>query len=270
MKKVKILLLLVLCLVSTFSVVGCGKDENTLVIGATSTPHAEILEYAKPLFEAKGYKLQIEVFSKYQLLNPALSAGDLDANYFQHIPYLNEYNQAENDNLVALNKIHYEPFGLYGNGITDLNSVPANTTIFIPNDGSNLTRALLLLVQEGLIEIDSSKNINTGVSLLDVTNNNGYEIVAIAANTVPAQFKNNNNVLAVINGNYALDANIDINTALAVEDAHGDAANTYGNIIAVRSGFENDPKILALIEVLTSEEVKTFITNKYNGAVLPL
>ena len=270
MTKVKILLLLVLCLVSTFSVVGCGKDENTLVIGATSTPHAEILEYAKPLFEAKGYKLQIEVFSKYQLLNPALSAGDLDANYFQHIPYLNEYNEAENDNLVALNKIHYEPFGLYGNGIPDLNSVPVNTTIFVPNDGSNLTRALLLLVQEGLIEIDSSKNINTGLSLLDVTNNNGFEIVAIAANTVPAQFKNNSNVLAVINGNYALGANIDINTALAVEDAIGDAANTYANIIAVRSGFENDPKILALIEVLTSDEVKTFITNKYNGAVLPM
>ena len=270
MKKIKIIVLLFLCIVSTFSLVGCGRYENTIVIGATSTPHAEILEFAKPLLEAKGYKLQIEVFSKYQLLNPALSAGDLDANYFQHIPYLNEYNQAKKDNLVALNKIHYEPFGLYGNGIDDLNNVSSGTTIFVPNDGSNLTRALLLLVQEGLIEIESSKNIDTGVSLLDVTNDNGFEIIAIAANTVPAQFKNNSNALAVINGNYALDANIDINTALAVEAADGDAANTYANIIAVRSGDENLEKILALIEVLTSDEVKTFITNKYNGAVLPM
>lgn len=263
-------IVLLLCIISSIALVGCVKDENTIIVGATSTPHAEILEFAKPLLEEKGYKLQIEVFSKYQLLNPALVGGDLDANYFQHIPYLNDFNNTENTNLVAVSKIHYEPFGLYGNGITDLSDLSSGTTIFVPNDDSNLTRALLLLVQEGLIEVDSSKNINTGISLLDVTNDNGYELVAVSANTVAAQYKNNSNVLAVINGNYALAANININTALAVEDAEGEAANTYANVIAVRSGSEKDPKILALLEVLTSQEVKDYITSKYSGAVLPM
>ena len=123
-------IVLLLCIISSIALVGCVKDENTIIVGATSTPHAEILEFAKPLLEEKGYKLQIEVFSKYQLLNPALVGGDLDANYFQHIPYLNDFNNTENTNLVAVSKIHYEPFGLYGNGITDLSDLSSGTTIF--------------------------------------------------------------------------------------------------------------------------------------------
>lgn len=273
MRKIKLLVLLFICTIATFTLVACGSDdvndETTIVVGATSAPHAEILDFAKPLLEEKGYTLKVEVFGKYELLNPALSNGDFIANYFQHTPYLNEYNAAQNDNLVSVAKIHYEPLGLYGKGITDLNNVNG-TTIFIPNDNSNLTRALLLLAAEGIIEIDSTKNINTGVSLYDVTNNKGNEIVPVKANTVPAQYKNNSKCLAVINGNYAIDAKISISTALATEDSSSEAASIYANIIAVKSGNENNPKVLALIEVLTSQTVKDYITSKYQGAVLPM
>lgn len=270
MRKNNLLILMLAIIVSLLTLTGCKEDENTIVVGATSAPHAEILEAAKPLLEEKGYKLKIEVFEDYTLLNPALASDDLDANYFQHIPYLNSYNEKRKTNLVSVAKIHYEPFGLYGKGISDLNNVPAETTIFIPNDDSNLTRALLLLAQEDLIEIDSNKNANTGVDVTDITDDKGYNIVPVAADLVPAQYKNNNNILAVINGNYAIASNISVSTALAVEDADGDAAMTYGNVIAVNKGNENNPKILALIEVLNSQTIKDYITNTYNGAVLPL
>lgn len=269
MRKINILILLLITLLSLSTLVGC-KDENTLVVGATSAPHAEILEFAKPLFEEKGYKLQIEVFEDYTLLNPALQSGNLDVNYFQHTPYLNSFNSKKGTNLVSVAKIHYEPFGLYGKGISDLNNVPSGTTIFVPNDDSNLTRALLLLQQEGLVELDSNKNAMTGIDVNDITNSNGYNIQPVAADLVPAQFKNNDNILAVINGNYAIASKISISTALAIESADGDAASTYGNILAVKSGNENDPKVLALIEILSSQVVKDYITSTYNGAVLPL
>lgn len=269
MKKINILVLLLISVLSLSILVGC-KDENTLVVGATSAPHAEILEFAKPLFEEKGYKLEIEVFEDYTLLNPALQADDLDVNYFQHTPYLDSFNAKRKTNLVSVAKIHYEPFGLYAKGISDLNNVPQGTTIFVPNDDSNLTRALLLLQQENLISLDPNKNTTTGIDINDITNNNGYNIQPVAADLVPAQYKNNDHILAVINGNYAIASNISISTALAIESANGDAANTYANILAVKSGNETNDKVLALIEVLSSQQVKDFITNKYNGAVLPM
>ncbi len=266
----KILSLLLILTISLITLTACGNDENTIVVGASSTPHAEILEAAKPLLAEKGYTLKIEVFNDYVMPNTALESGDLDANYFQHLPYLNSFNESKNTNLVSVGAIHYEPFGLYGKGINDLKNLSKGTTIFIPNDDSNLTRALLLLAQENLIEIDSSKNALTGVDLKDITNNNGYNIQAVSADTVPSQYKNNNNILAVINGNYAIASNISISTALAVEDATGDAAVTYANIIAVKKGNEENPKIVALLEVLNSQTIKDYITNTYKGAVLPL
>ena len=269
MRKINYLVLLLVSVLSLVALTGC-KDENTLIVGATSAPHAEILEFAKPLFEEKGYKLEIEVFEDYTLLNPALQSDDLDVNYFQHTPYLNSYNSKRRTNLVSVAKVHYEPFGLYGKGIDNLDNVPVGTTIFVPNDDSNLTRALLLLQQEGLVELDQTKNTETGIDVNDITNNKGFNIQPVAADLVPAQYKNSNNILAVINGNYAIASNISISTALAIESANGDAANTYANILAVKSGKENDPKVLALIEVLSSQTVKDYITSKYNGAVLPL
>jgi D-methionine transport system substrate-binding protein len=276
MKKILLVLTLLLGLLSLTS---CNKVEkakqerkenNIILVGASSTPHAEILEYVKPLLAEKGYELQIRIFDDYVLPNEALNNGELDANYFQHTPYLNSYNKEKKTDLVSAGIIHYEPFGLYGNGISDLKNVPAGTKIIVPADSSNETRALLLLAQEGLIELDPSKTIDTGITTFDITNSNGYKVEAVQADMVPAQFKSESNVLAVINGNYALGANISISTALATEAKDGAAALTYGNIIAVQNGEENDARVKALVEVLTSETVKNWITTNYNGAVLPL
>jgi D-methionine transport system substrate-binding protein len=270
MKKSNLLILIFTLVVSLCCLTSCGEDENTIVVGASSTPHAEILEAARPLLEEKGFTLKIEVFDDYVMPNTALQSEDLDANYFQHLPYLNNFNQSKKTKLASVGPVHYEPFGLYGKGIVDLTNVPNGTIIFIPNDDSNLTRALLLLAQEDLIEINPNKNATTGVDLTDVTDNKGYELKAVNADLVPSQYKNNNNILAVINGNYALASNISISTALAVEDSKGDAAITYANIIAVKAGNQLNPKIIALYEVLTSQTIKDYITNTYGGAVLPL
>jgi D-methionine transport system substrate-binding protein len=258
-------------LLSVLTLTSCNQNkENLIVVGASSTPHAEILEQAKSLLAAKGYELEIRVFDDYVLPNVALNDGELDANYFQHAPYLNSYNTENKTDLISAGSIHYEPFGLYGNGINSLTNVPKGTKILIPSDDSNGTRALLLLAQEGLIELDPSKTIETGITVYDITNDNGYDVTAVVADMIPAQFKNEDNILAVINGNYALAANIKITDALAIESAAGAAATTYANIIAVRNGSENDEKIKALIEVLTSKEMKDWISAKYNGAVLPM
>lgn len=269
MKRKNIFVLLLVLLVSVSTLTSCD-DPNTITVGASSTPHAEILKAAQPLLEEKGYKLKIEIFDDYVMPNTALQSGDLDANYFQHLPYLNDFNNNKNTTLVSVGAIHYEPFGLYGNGIDTLEGLAEGTTVFVPNDGSNLTRALLLLEAEGLVELDETKTVETGINLLDVTDSKGLNIQAVEASTVPAQYKKASNVLAVINGNYAISSGISISTALATEDAKGEAAITYGNIIAVKAGNENDPKILALMEVLTSQTIKDYITNTYGGAVLPL
>lgn len=271
MKKGNLLVLLLTLVVALFSLVGCSKDdENKIVVGASATPHAEILEAAKDLLALKGYTLEIKVFDDYVMPNTALEANDLDANYFQHLPYLNNFNESKGTTLVSAGAIHYEPFGLYGKGITSLENVANKTVVFVPNDESNLTRALLLLAQENLIELAEGKNVLTGVNTSDITDAKGLDIKCVDADLLTAQYKNNNNILAVINGNYALAANMKISEALAVEDASGDAAQTYANIIAVKSGNENSEKIKALIEVLTSAEIKEYITNTYQGAVLPL
>ena len=271
MKKGNLLVLLLTLVIALFSLVGCTKkDENTIVVGASATPHAEILERAKDLLAEKGYTLEIKVFDDYVMPNTALEANDLDANYFQHLPYLLNFNASKGTNLVSAGAIHYEPFGLYGKGITSLDNVASGTVVFVPNDESNLTRALLLLAQENLITVNPEKNVSTDVALSDITDTKGLDIKAVDADLLTAQYKNNNNILAVINGNYALAANMKISEALAVEDADGDAAQTYANIIAVKSGNENSDKIKALIEVLTSAEIKEYITNTYQGAVLPL
>lgn len=275
----KKLVLVLSLLLSIAFLTSCGKVEKArlerlekgiILVGASSTPHAEILEYVKPLLAEKGYELQIKIFDDYVLPNEALNNNELDANYFQHTPYLNSYNKENKTELVSAGIIHYEPFGLYGNGITDLKNVPTGTKILIPADDSNGTRALLLLAQEGLIELDPSKTIETGITTFDITNNNGYQIVDVQADMIAAQYKTETNVLAVINGNYALAANINISSALAVESKDGEAAQTYGNIIAVKKGNESDARVKALVEVLQSETVKNWIKEKYSGAVLPL
>ncbi len=248
-----------------------ADGDNVIKVGATSTPHGEILEFVKDKLAEQGYDLQITIYDDYVLPNKAVADGELDANYFQHTPYLNSFNASNGTDLVSVAKIHYEPFGLYGNGVTSVADVAEGASIVIPADDSNETRALLLLQQEGLIELPEDANANDGVTTLDIVDDHGYNITTVQADTVAAQFANSDaGSLAVINGNYALAAGLDINTALAVEDASGDAAQTYANIIAVRSGDENLPKIQALVSTLQSDDVKTYIEENYNGAVVAI
>ena len=236
-----------------------GKLE-VLKVGASSTPHAEILEQVKDTLAAEGYDLQIVVYDDYVL-----------PNYFQHTPYLNSFNAANGTDLVSAAKIHYEPFGLYGNGVDSVDAIASDATILIPADDSNETRALLLLAQEGLIELPADASAEKGVTTLDIVDAKGHDVQALQADTVPAQLANSNEgTVAVINGNYALQAGLHASDALAIEDASGDAAQTYANIVACRAGEENSAKIQALVKALQSDAVKTYIENTYNGAVVAI
>lgn len=242
-----------------------------LVVGATSTPHGEILEQIKDDLAAQGYELEIVIFDDYVLPNTSLAEGSLDANYFQHTPYLNSFNAQNGTDIVSAASIHYEPFGLYGNGVTSVADVKEGATIIIPADDSNETRALLLLEQEGLITLPEGANAVDGVTTLDIVDNKGYNIITVQADTVAAQFNNSDSgSLAVINGNYALAAGLNIADALAVEDASGSAAQTYANIIAVRNGDENNAKTTALVNALKTDKVKQYIEDTYNGAVVAI
>ena len=247
-----------------------GKLE-TLKVGASSTPHAEILEQVRDTLAAEGYDLQIVVYDDYVLPNQSLADGSLDANYFQHTPYLNSFNAANGTDLVSAAKIHYEPFGLYGNGVDSVDAIASDATILIPADDSNETRALLLLAQEGLIELPADASAEKGVTTLDIVDAKDHDVQALQADTVPAQLANSNEgTVAVINGNYALQAGLHASDALAIEDASGDAAQTYANIVACRAGEENSAKIQALVKALQSDAVKTYIENTYNGAVVAI
>ena len=247
-----------------------GKLE-VLKVGASSTPHAEILEQVKDTLAAEGYDLQIVVYDDYVLPNQSLADGSRDANYFQHTPYLNSFNAANGTDLVSAAKIHYEPFGLYGNGVDSVDAIASDATILIPADDSNETRALLLLAQEGLIELPADASAEKGVTTLDIVDAKGHDVQALQADTVPAQLANSNEgTVAVINGNYALQAGLHASDALAIEDASGDAAQTYANIVACRAGEENSAKIQALVKALQSDAVKTYIENTYNGAVVAI
>ena len=271
MKKITSLLLAFVLVASLFALASCGGekiDENTIVVGASSTPHAEILEQVKGVLAEQGYTLEIKVFDDYILPNTSLEEGDLDANYFQHKPYLDSFNAQNGTKIVSAAAVHYEPFGLYGNGITSLENIPAGTTIIVPADDSNETRALFLLAQEGLITLAEGATVEAGVTILDIADNKGYNVIHVQADTVPAVLANEANALAVVNGNYALAAGLKIENALATEDASGEAAQLYANIIAVREGEENSAKTQALVNALLSQAVKDYIASTYAGAVM--
>ena len=269
---------LLLVLVLALSLCSCGAKEpanddatedKVITVGASPTPHAEILEQVKEALAADGWELKIVPYDDYVLPNTALADGELDANYFQHTPYLNSFNAEHGTELSVAALIHYEPFGIYGNGVASLSELAAGATILIPADDSNETRALLLLQQEGLITIKDGFDINTGVSHLDIEDDGGYDIQPLQADTVPAQLANSDaGTIAVINGNYAIGAGLKVADALAIEDASGDAAQTYANIIAVRTGEENSEKTQALINALKTDAVKSFIEDTYAGAVI--
>ena len=253
-----------------------AADDSTaelevIKVGASATPHAEILESVKDVLAAEGYDLQVVVYDDYILPNQALADGELDANYFQHTPYLNSYNASNGTDLVAAALIHYEPFGIYANGVASLDELAEGATILIPADDSNETRALFLLQQEGLITLPEDASAEVGVSHLDIVDDGGYNIVPVQADTVPSQLASSDEgTIAVINGNYAIQAGLKVADALATEAADGDAAQTYANIIAVRNGDENSEKIQALINALKTDAVKQFIDDNYDGAVVAI
>ena len=244
---------------------------EVIKVGASATPHAEILESVKDVLAAEGYDLQVVIYDDYILPNKALADGELDANYFQHTPYLNSYNASNGTDLVSAALIHYEPFGIYGNGVTSLADLAEGATILIPADDSNETRALLLLQQEGLIELPADASAEVGVSHLDIVDAKGYNIVPVQADTVPSQLAGSDEgTIAVINGNYAIQAGLKVADALATEAADGDAAQTYANIIAVRRGDENSERTIALVKALQTDAVRQFIADNYDGAVVAI
>jgi len=246
---------------------GGGGDSETIKVGATPAPHAAILEVAKKVLEPEGYKLEIVEFNDYVTPNDSLEDGSLDANYFQHITYMNDFNTEHGTHLVSVAGIHYEPFGLYAGKSASLDELPDGAKIAVPNDGTNEARALLLLEQEGLIQLKDG--VGLSATKLDIAENpHNYDIVEMEARLAPTVLQDVD--AAVINGNYAIDAGLKVSEALAVESASGTAADAYMNVLAVKEGRENDKGIQALAKALQSDEVKSFIEETYDGAVVPL
>ncbi len=240
---------------------------KTVTVGATPAPHAAILEVAKKLMEADGYTLDIKEFNDYVTPNTSLEDGSLDANYFQHVTYMNDFNDERGAHLVNAAGIHYEPLGLYGGKTASLADLADGAKIAVPNDATNEARALLLLEQEGLIKLKEGVGVSATKS--DVEENpHNFEFVEMEARLTPTVLQDVD--MAVVNGNYAIDAGLKIADALAVESAEGDAAEAYVNVIAVKEGNENDEGIQELIKCLKSDEVKSVIEDTYDGAVVPL
>lgn len=270
--KLKIFKLSILIL-STVILASCSsnkqvEDNKTITVGATPSPHAEILKEASRLLKAKGYNLKVVEFVDYVQPNIALQNGELDANYFQHEPYLQEFNKQNNLELVSVANIHYEPFGIYSNKINSINDLEQNIQISVPNDTTNEARALLLLEQQGIIKL--KEGIGIDATKNDILENpKNVVIKEIDAAQLPISLPDVD--LAVINGNYAIGANLDVNKdALAIEDKNSISANVYSNIIAAKKGNENNDKIKILVDILKSNEIKNFIEQKYKGAVVPI
>ncbi len=347
--------------VSALSVNVFAEDDKTITVGASATPHAEILEQAKPLLEEKGYELEIEVFDDYVLPNEVVDSEEIDANYFQHITYMNQFNEEKGTKLFDAGDIHYEPFGIYPGTKDSLDKLEDGDTIAVPNDTTNEARALLLLQDNGIITLKEDAGLNATINDIEenphnieiieleaaqvarvaeetsfVVLNGNYalqaglsvakdadieenphniEIIELEAAQVARvaeetsfvvlngnyalqaglsvakdalaieeadseAAKNYVNVIAVkegnensekvLNGNYALQAGLSVaKDALAIEEADSEAAKNYVNVIAVKEGNENSEKIQALVEVLKSDEIKEYINNTYDGAVIP-
>ena len=240
---------------------------ETVTVGASPAPHAEILEAAKDAMAAKGYDLEIVEYVDYVQPNLALESGDLDANYFQHITYLEDFNAERGTHLVSAGSIHYEPFGIYAGKTASLEELADGAQVAVPNDATNEARALLLLEAQGLIKLQDGAGLPATKNDI-VENPKNLDIVEIEAAQIPRSLSSVN--VAVINGNYAIDAGLSVADALAVEASDSEAAEKYANVVAVQEGHENDPAIQALVEVLKSDEIKDFIETTYAGAVVPL
>ena len=249
------------------SVVFAADDDKTITVAASATPHAEILEEAKPLLEKEGYELEVTVFDDYVRPNEVVESGEFDANYFQHIPYLDQFNEEKGTHLVNAGGIHYEPFGIYPGTKDSLDDLEDGDSIAVPNDTTNEARALLLLQDNGIIKLKDGAGLEATVNDIE-ENPYNVEIVELAAEQVARVAEETSYI--VLNGNYALQAGYSVSKdALAYETSDSEAAKTYVNVIAVKEGNENSDKIKALVDVLKSDEIKDFINEKYDGAVIP-
>ena len=242
-------------------------DDKTITVAASATPHAEILEEAKPLLEKEGQDLEVTVFDDYVRPNEVVESGEFDANYFQHIPYLEQFNEEKGTHLVNAGGIHYEPFGIYPGTKDSLDDLADGDSIAVPNDTTNEARALLLLQDNGIITLKDGAGLNATVKDIE-ENPHNVEIVELEAAQVARV--TGETAYVVLNGNYALEAGFSVaKDALAYEQADSEAAKTYVNIIAVKEGNENSDKIKALVDVLKSDDIKDFINENYDGAVIP-
>ncbi|MGI6668294.1 MAG: MetQ/NlpA family ABC transporter substrate-binding protein [Acetivibrionales bacterium] len=271
MKKIVLAILVSALLLGSFAGCSGGKTkagDTTLVVGASVTPHAEILAEAKEILAKKGIELKVVEFTDYVQPNLNVENGNLDANYFQHKPYLDQFNKDNGTNLVSVASIHYEPLGIYAGRTGSFDKLPDGAVISVPNDVTNEARALMLLEAQGLIKLKEGAGLSATV--LDIAENpKNLVIKELEAAQLALSLQDVD--MAVINGNYAIQAGLNAGTdALAIEEKDSAAAQTYANIICVKEGNENNPAILELIKALQGDEVKKFIENKYSGAVVPI
>ena len=239
----KLLLPICLCFLA---LTGCGRSSKTIVVGASSTPHALILNETSSYISKQGYKLEVKVFNDYVLPNYALENGELDANYFQHEPYLNEFNAANGTNLVSVLKVHFEPMGIYAGNKNNLSNYVSGDKIIVPSDKSNYDRAVTLLKENGI---------------------NNANLVEVEAQNIPLMLSDCS--FAVINGNYALSAGV-VNRCLVTENKESEIANKMANVIAVKRGYEENAKTRVLCDALKQENIKEYIKTKFGESVLYL
>ncbi len=269
---VSVILILTLSLTVLASCGSAGKAASTsvdkkIVVGASSTPHAEILEAIKSLVEEKGYTLDIKVFSDYVLPNTSLTTGDLDANFFQHLPYLEDFNKQNKADLVSVAGIHFEPFGIYSNNIKSLKELKDGDVVAVPNDTTNEARALLLLQDNGILKLKEGAGIEATVKDIE-ENPLNLKFKELEAAQIARSLPDV--AIGVINGNYALQAGLSASKdAIVCESADSLAAKTYENILVVQKDLVEDEGIKILIEALKSDTCRKFIEETYDGSVVP-
>ncbi|SCP97448.1 MetQ/NlpA family ABC transporter substrate-binding protein [Anaerobium acetethylicum] len=244
-----------------------NSEDKTITVAASATPHAEILEQAEKILADEGWTLEVTIFDDYVQPNSVVESGDFDANYFQHLPYLESFNEEQGTHLVSAGGIHYEPFGIYPGAKSDLADLEEGDVIAVPNDTTNEARALLLLQDNGVITLKKGAGLTATINDIE-KNPKNIEIKELEA----AQISRIKDEVAfiVLNGNYALEAGFTVaKDAVAYEQSDSEAAKTYVNIIAVKEGNEENEGIKALVKALKSDEIKEFMNNTYNGAVIP-
>jgi D-methionine transport system substrate-binding protein len=270
MKKGILVAITLVLLLSLLLFTGCKKEKkaNAVVVGASPVPHTEILEFVKGKLSEEGYELEIKEFTDYVQPNMATESGELDANFFQHVPYMDDFNKKNGTHMVSVFPVHFEPLGLYKARVKTIDDLPFGALIAVPNDETNRARALSLLEAAGLITL--KEDVGLSATVLDIVDNpKNLDIRELEAAQIPLVMLDVD--MAVINGNYALQAKLSILTdTVAAEAKDSLSAMTYANPIVVKAGNENAPGILALIKVLNTDEVRNLINEKYEGFVVPV